>query len=142
MGWRKHGDHARHPINSMLNYGYAMLVSQLRADVLTAGFDPSIAFFHGNSRHQMPLVYDLMEPLRPVVDEKILKFALSNTFSPGDFTISTIGACRLNPQLAKKIAVIAAKFETRDLIHSLVRATQGPGRIGRIGSKSEVNRAR
>ena len=128
MGWRKHGDNARHPINSMLNYGYAMLVSQLRAEVLAAGFDPSLAFVHGSSRHQMPLVYDLMEPLRPAVDERILRFALSTTFSPGDFTINRVGGCRLNPQLAKKIAAIASKFETAETIRSLVLATTGGNR--------------
>ena len=104
MVWRKTGVNARHPINSMLNYGYAMLISQLRGEVVAAGLDPSIGFMHGNSTNRIPLVYDLMEPLRPIVDKCVLEFALENTFSPEDCTINRVGACRLNPQLARAVA--------------------------------------
>jgi hypothetical protein len=45
-----------------------------------------------------------MEPLRPVVDRKILEFSLSHTFTPGDFTINNPGGRRLNPQMAKVAA--------------------------------------
>ena len=71
---------------------------------ISAGFDPTIVIIHGNSQNPIPLVYDLMEPLRPVVDQKVLDFALSNTFTPGDFTITKWGGCRLNPRLAKAVA--------------------------------------
>jgi len=104
MVWRKTGVNARHPINSMLNYGYAMLASQLRGEIVAAGLDPSIGFMHGNSSNRIPLVYDLMEPLRPIVDKCVLQFALENIFSPEDCTINRVGACRLNPQLARAVA--------------------------------------
>ena len=56
MGWRKSGQNARHPINAMLNYGYGILVSQLRTQIATAGLDPSIGIMHGNSENRIPLV--------------------------------------------------------------------------------------
>ena len=62
-----------------------------------AGFDPTIGFAHRREGNHTPLVYDLMEPLRPVVDRNVLEFALSNTFTPGDFTINKSGGCRFNP---------------------------------------------
>ena len=77
-------------------------------EIAAAGFDPSIGLMHGASRNSLPMVYDVMEPLRPVVDEKILIFAQTHTFSPGDFTISVSGGCRLNPQMASKVVVCAA----------------------------------
>jgi len=52
---------------------------------------PSIEFAYRRSWNPIPLVYDLMEPLRPVVDGKVLEFALAHTFTPGDFTISSKG---------------------------------------------------
>lgn len=104
MAWKKDGNNARHPINAMLNYGYAMLISQVQAEIVGAGLDPAIGITHGRHTNPIPLVYDLMEPLRPVVDRKILEFALSHTFTPGDFTINSAGGCRLNPQLAKVVA--------------------------------------
>jgi CRISP-associated protein Cas1 len=102
----------------MLNYGYAILISQVRTELVSARFDPSIGFAHRRSWNPIPLVYDLMEPLRPVVDYKILEFALANTFTPGDFTITPKGGCRLNPQLAKSIAKHIAGLECRDSIRN------------------------
>jgi len=104
MGWRHSPRNARHPVNAMLNYGYGILVNEIRAQISAAGLDPEIAVIHGTFKNKIPLVYDLMEPLRPVVDRAILKFALSNTFMPGDFSINRWGACRLNPQMVKVVA--------------------------------------
>ncbi len=103
MGWRKRSQTARHPVNAMLNYGYAILASQVRSQIVAAGLDPTVGIMHGTSQNRIPLVYDLMEPLRPAVDARVLEFVLSNTFSPGDFTISRYGGCRLNPQLAQTL---------------------------------------
>lgn len=104
MVWQRESNNARHPINAMLNYGYGMLISQVRTEIVAAGFDPSIGIAHRRISNPIPLVYDLMEPLRPVVDRRVLEFALSNTFTPGDFTINRLGGCRLNPQMAKVVA--------------------------------------
>jgi len=121
MGWRKNGVNARHPINSMLNYGYAMLSSQLRGEIVAAGLDPSIGFMHGNSSNRIPLVYDLMEPLRPLVDWHVLEFALENTFSPEDCTINRVGACRLNPQLARALARHVQAVGTSTVVRDYVK---------------------
>ena len=64
MAWRKDANYARHPMNAMLNYGYGVVISQLRADIISAGFDPSIGITHGRHTNPIPLVYDLMEPLK------------------------------------------------------------------------------
>jgi CRISPR-associated protein Cas1 len=104
MAWQTAGKNARHPINAMLNYGYGILISKIQAEVVGAGYDPSIGIAHRRHTNPIPFVYDLMEPLRPVVDREALEFALSHTFAPGDFTINNCGGCRLNPQLAKVVA--------------------------------------
>jgi CRISPR-associated protein Cas1 len=104
MAWRKKAYNARHPANAMLNYGYGMLANEMRARVVAMGLDPRIGIIHGNSSNKMPLVYDLMEPLRPLVDRAILEFTLSHTFMPGDFAINRWGACRLNPQMVRIVA--------------------------------------
>jgi len=120
MSWRKGGDNARHPINAMLNYGYAMLISQLRGQIIATGLDPSIGIAHGNSQNKVPLVYDLMEPLRPIVDRAILRFALSHSFAPGDFAINRFGACRLNPQLARVVAKQTGDFDVGSAVKNFI----------------------
>ena len=121
MSWRKGGDNARHPINAMLNYGYAMLISQLRGQVIATGLDPSIGIAHGNSQNRIPLVYDLIEPLRPIVDCVILRFALSHLFAPDDFTINRFGACRINPQLATVVAKQTSEFEVESVVRDFIK---------------------
>jgi CRISPR-associated endonuclease Cas1 len=123
MLWQRHAQNARHPINAMLNYGYAILKSQLRSEVVAAGLDPSIGFVHGNYSNRIPLILDLMEPLRPVVDGHILQFALSHVFTPGDFTINRTGGCRLNPQMAKQVVKHVALSPTIGALVQMLRTT-------------------
>ena len=92
-----------------------MLISQVRTELVGAGFDPSIGFAHRHECNRIPLVYDPMEPLRPVADRKILQFALAHTFTPGDFTITNKGGRRLNPQMAKVVAREVGQIETRPI---------------------------
>jgi CRISPR-associated protein Cas1 len=98
---------ATHPVNAMLNYAYGVLENQVRIQVLAAGFDPMIGTLHGTYRDKHALVFDLMEPLRPLVDAELLKFIQLHTFSPGDFPITSEGICRLNPQLARKVVALS-----------------------------------
>jgi CRISP-associated protein Cas1 len=94
---------ATHPVNAMLNYAYAVLESNVRMQVVAAGLNPTIGYFHGNYRNKHALVYDLMEPLRPLVDRGVLEFVQKQTFSPSDFVLASDGVCRLNPQLARAV---------------------------------------
>jgi len=98
-----------------------MLISQLRGELVAAGLDPSIGFMHGNSSNRIPLVYDLMEPLRPIIDKCVLQFALENTFSPDDCTINRVGACRLNPQLARAVARYVQAVGTSTVVRDYVK---------------------
>ncbi len=95
--------HASHPVNAMLNYAYAVLESQVRIQVVSEGYDPSIGYLHAYEPDRPALVLDLMEPLRPAVDRRVLEFVQSHTFHPADFTIRNDGVCRLNPEMAKSI---------------------------------------
>jgi CRISPR-associated endonuclease Cas1 len=87
----------------MLNYAYGVLESQVRMQVVATGLDPTIGILHGNFGGKHGLVYDLMEPLRPIVDRKVLEFVQSRTFHPADFTLADSGNCRLNPELARNV---------------------------------------
>jgi CRISP-associated protein Cas1 len=99
---------ASHPVNAVLNYAYAILESQVRIQVIAAGFDPTIGLLHSGRRGRSDFVLDLMEPLRPIIDRKVLEFVQSQTFHPADFTIGPDGVCRLNPEMAKKVIQISS----------------------------------
>jgi CRISP-associated protein Cas1 len=108
-GKSRRNQYATHPVNAMLNYAYAVLENNVCTQVVAAGLDPTIGYFHGSFRGKHGLVYDLMEPLRPVVDCGVLKSVQEHVFEPGDFTLTREGVCRLNPELARSVVGIACK---------------------------------
>jgi CRISP-associated protein Cas1 len=114
--------YATHPVNAMLNYAYAVLETQVRSHVIGAGLDASIGFLHGKYElHHSALVFDLMEPLRPIVDRGVLDIIRQNTFIPADFTLGRGGICRLNPQLAGTVVrTVKDASETATLVSSLL----------------------
>ena len=94
---------ANHPVNAMLNYAYAILEAQVRIQIAIDGYDPMISYLHASSPERPGLIFDFMEPQRPIVDRAVLQFARANTFRPGDFTLRSDGVCRLNPELARRV---------------------------------------
>ena len=75
---------ANHPVNAMLKYAYGVLESQVRIATVTSGLDPGIGYLHACRPGRSALVYDLMEPLRPLVDRLLIGFIRSHTFTPAD----------------------------------------------------------
>jgi CRISPR-associated protein Cas1 len=60
-------------VNSLLNYGYAILQSRVYLAILKAGLLPQISFLHALQKDHPALIYDLMEEFRPqVVDRTVL----------------------------------------------------------------------
>ena len=91
----------------MLNYGYAVAVGQVKIHALAQGYDPTIGIMHHDYREGPAYALDLVEPVRPLIDRAVLKFALSNELHPADFVIRGDGACRLNPQMARRVVILA-----------------------------------
>jgi CRISP-associated protein Cas1 len=56
-----------------LNYGYAILESEVRKGINAIGLDPTIGFLHELAQSKTPLVYDLQELFTWLVDLSILQ---------------------------------------------------------------------
>lgn len=59
--------------NAMLNYGYAVLRAAVARSVCAAGLHPAIGIHHRSGRDAFALADDLVEPLRPGVDEVVVQ---------------------------------------------------------------------
>ena len=95
---------ASHPVNAMLNYAYKVKQAHLQIAAIGNGYDPTIGVMHHGKKGNAAFIFDMIEPERPLIDNIILAFVQSRTFSGADFIIRSDGACRLSPQLAKVIA--------------------------------------
>lgn len=58
-------------LNSLLNYGYAVLLSIVLQKLFGVGLDPTFGLSHVARERSTPLAYDLMEPFRPCVDWRV-----------------------------------------------------------------------
>lgn len=55
-------------VNSLLNYGYAVLRAAVARALVSAGLHPVLGLYHRNRSNPFCLADDLMEPMRPWVD--------------------------------------------------------------------------
>lgn len=68
---------ATDPVNSALNYGYALLYGQVQRAVVLAGLDPFAGFLHVDRPGKPSLVLDMVEEFRQMVVDRCI-FALFN----------------------------------------------------------------
>jgi len=103
---------ASDPINALLNYCYAILESIIRKDINTIGLDVSIGYLHeiGHSKH--PLVYDLQELFRYVIDYSVIEL-LETQLKKSDFITTENYHIRLKPNTAELlIEKIKGQFQS------------------------------
>ncbi|MDH5463604.1 MAG: CRISPR-associated endonuclease Cas1 [Nitrosopumilus sp.] len=62
-------------INALLNYGYSILAGEISKFVCGFGLDPYFGFMHKIHSGFQPLVYDVIEPFRWLVDYTVWKIA-------------------------------------------------------------------
>jgi CRISPR-associated protein Cas1 len=92
---------ATNPFHTALNYMYTVTEHQLLGAIHVNGLDPACGFLHADSDSRLSLVFDLIEPLRAVVDARVYSFFKRETFSRGDFSTATDGRVMFNPELLR-----------------------------------------
>ena len=60
--------------NGCLNYGYAVISTLIYRSVLIHGLCPNLGIHHKEKYNSIPLVYDLVEPYRAIIDLFLYKF--------------------------------------------------------------------
>jgi len=91
---------ASDPVNALLNYGYAILESIIRKDINTIGLDVSIGYLHEIAPSKHPLVYDLQELFRYIIDYSVIEL-LETKLKKSDFITTENYHIRLKPNTAK-----------------------------------------
>ncbi len=91
------------PINTLLNYGYALLESECRKAINSIGLDTHVGFMHEMALGKEPLVYDLQEPFRFLVDLAIITSLEKKVFTKSDFIRTENYNLKLRPSGVKKL---------------------------------------
>ncbi|PBO85437.1 MAG: CRISPR-associated endonuclease Cas1 [Thaumarchaeota archaeon] len=87
-------------INSLLNYGYSILESEVRKAINSVGLDPSIGFLHEITQSRTPLVYDLQELFRWIVELSVIQLLEQNSLKKSDFVTTENYHTRLKENTA------------------------------------------
>ncbi len=90
-------------VNTMLNYGYALLEAECLRVINIVGLDLHVGFLHEMNPSKNSLACDLQEPFRFLVDLAIINLIENNTMDKKDFLITENYNLRLKGLGAKKI---------------------------------------
>ncbi len=90
-------------VNALLNYGYSLLETQCYRAINSTGLDTHVGFLHELQAGGSPLVYDLQEPFRWIVDLAISDALERKVFNKKDFIRTENYNIRLKPSGAEKL---------------------------------------
>jgi len=120
-------DREGRPPNNLLNYGYMVLRAAVARAICGAGLHPSLGLHHHNRSDAFCLADDLVEPLRPLVDRKVL-----DLWSAGKTRIDRETKTELLSLLTAEVAVADLKGPLMVALErttaSLVRCYEGQDR--------------
>jgi len=86
-----------------LNYGYAILESEIRKAINGIGLDYSIGFLHEVNQSRTPLVYDIQELFRWLIDVSVIQLLEEKKIKKSDFIITENYHTRLGENVAKML---------------------------------------
>ena len=98
------------PVNTILNYLYTILETETRLAVVALGLDPGLGLLHVDQPTRDSLLYDLMEPIRPRIDEYLLGWVQRTPLKRSWFFEQRDGSCRLMASLTEQLSETASMW--------------------------------
>jgi CRISP-associated protein Cas1 len=86
---------ASHPINAMLNYAYVVEAGRLAKALAARGLALQLGYLHSDKTGRNSLVWDAIEPLRPIIDARVFRYIESREFKRADFVQTSASTYRL-----------------------------------------------
>jgi hypothetical protein len=96
------------PVHAILNYCFALLESETRLAIAALGLDPGLGLgLHADTPNRDSLAFDVLEPVRPEIEEWVLSWITREPLRRSDFFETTSGNCRLMSHLCAKLSKTA-----------------------------------
>ena len=111
----------RDPVNCLLSFTYAMLVTETVGSIEAAGLDPQVGFLHGIRPGCPSLALDLVEELRSSIADRLVVAALRRRqFQEDDFESTPGGACYLSGRGRSKLLKLWEARRDEEIQHRLL----------------------
>ena len=105
------------PVNALLSLSYTLALTRVTALVNERGLDPARGYLHEIYSGRPSLSLDLLEPLRPLVDQFVV--SVMDHFSEKDFTTSEDG-CFLRKQARGRYFALWQQWLSAPVTHTHV----------------------
>ncbi len=107
-------------LNSLINYGYAVLLSTILQKLFAVGLDPTCGISHVTRERSTPLAYDLMEPFRPCVDWRVAQWVQQHPDAE-EWSVTPEFRRWVTGFPLEKIGYLDLQLEVRGCIEGVVR---------------------
>lgn len=77
--------------NAALNYLYGMTYSVVESGVFAKGLDPFVGYMHTDNYTKTALVFDLIEPVRPLIDRMLINLCIDGELNEHHFSAKKQG---------------------------------------------------
>jgi len=99
---------ASHPINAMLNYAYVVEAGRLAKALAARGLALQIGYLHSDKTGRNSLVWDAIEPLRPIIDAQVFRYLEGREFKRLDFVQTSASTYRLERDIITELLTKAS----------------------------------
>lgn len=89
--------------NSCINYLYGMLRNQVETAILSLGLDPALGCMHRDGYKLPSLVFDLMEPFRPIIDRLLIEAVLEGKIKAAMTETDDFDVCHITREGRKAL---------------------------------------
>jgi|CZKR01.1.fsa_nt_gi CRISPR-associated endonuclease Cas1 len=99
------------PVHAILNYCFALLESETRLALTSVGLDAGLGLgLHTDTPNRDSLALDVLEPVRPQVEEWLLSWVMQEPLRRADYFETATGNCRLMSHLCAKLSETAPSW--------------------------------
>jgi CRISP-associated protein Cas1 len=135
---------ASHPINAMLNYAYVVEAGRLAKALAARGLALQIGYLHSDKTGRNSLVWDAIEPLRPIVDARIFRYIESREFKRADFVQTSPSTYRLEREIITDLLTKASLpqpeiDDAADFMLKIIERYSGSGALFRADGRKRKN---
>lgn len=104
-------------INSLLNYGYAIVRAATARSIVATGLHPALGLHHSNQYNAFCLADDLVEPLRPMVDLKVHEMCRTEGNGRNNLALGKEEKYALMSVLSTSVTIGKVRFPLQTALH-------------------------
>jgi CRISPR-associated endonuclease Cas1 len=113
LGGAADARHATHPVNALANLGYRIAEVEATIAINSVGLDTAFGVSHTDRPGRDGFVLDVMEGLRPTVEEGVLELVDERPFFKRDFSEAMTGELRVASPLSHEFVELLTPRLTR-----------------------------